>query len=51
MAAKQPAEEMEGFFDARAREYDEQMREPIRCFQSFHGGIAELHPGRGIGHG
>jgi tRNA (cmo5U34)-methyltransferase len=44
MAAEQLAEEMERFFDTRARGYDEHMRSVIRSFDSFYGGIAAPIP-------
>jgi tRNA (cmo5U34)-methyltransferase len=44
MAATQPAEEMERFFDARAQGYDEHMRSVVRSFESFYDGIAAPIP-------
>lgn len=40
MSAEQPSEEMERFFDARARGYDEHMRGVVPSFDAFYGGIA-----------
>lgn len=44
MAAAQPADEMERFFDARAPGYDEHMQSVIRSFESFYAGIAAPIP-------